>query len=129
MALDITDGERVMLGRRREGFTQEAFAHALDVSQSLISRWEANEKRIPSAVLKRYKSLGRLTVGEQCMIMRRRLNLSIREAAAKFNVSHYHVIRIEAGVRQSPEYFTFIKRLYEDKQCKRMKSVYDCTKH
>ena len=114
MALNITDGERVMLGRRREGRSQEALANDLDLSQSLVSRWEAGKKPVPKRIRKRYNALGRLTRGEQCLIMRRRLSISIRDAAQQFGISHFHLIRIEADERQSDAYFRFIKQLYED---------------
>jgi predicted transcriptional regulator len=113
MALKLTRGERIMIGRRRDGHTQGSFAEEQDISQPVVSRWESDELEPPKDVLKRYKRLGKLSQGEQALIMRRRLGLSIRDAAKMHGISHFHLIRIEADERQSDAYTTFIHHVYE----------------
>ena len=112
MALVLTQGERVMIGRARDGMTQGDFARDELVSQSRVSRWEADRSPVPRAIRDKYKRLGRLTALEILIVMRRRVGMSVEDAAQQFGASRYHVIKIESGRVQSDAYLTFIRDQY-----------------
>lgn len=102
MAIKLTNGERVTVGRRRDQLTQGAFAKQHGVKQVQVSRWESGRLPVPPEVLQPYKKLGRLEQHELVMLYRKRSGLLIREAAKKLGVSRYQWIKIEAGDAHDP---------------------------
>lgn len=97
MAIKLTNGERVTVGRRRDGLTQIQFAKAHGVKQVQVSRWESGRLPVPPNVREKYRQLGRLYQHEIIMLLRKRNGLLIREAAKLHGVSRYQWIKIEAG--------------------------------
>ena len=112
MALNITQGERIMLGRRRANVSQQDFARRRKVSQSLVSRWESGELEPPAKVGKMYKGLGRLTKVESSIVMRKRMGKTVLDIAQALCVSRYQATKMAKGEVESTEYFKYITDEY-----------------
>lgn len=92
-AADLTRGERLLLARRRDGWTQSQYADYYGVSLRTYRTWEngSENKGVP------YVSLSRLTKAERCVILRRRAGLGVEALATKIGLSRWWVTQMERG--------------------------------
>jgi len=74
---DLTRGEKLFLARRRDKkkMTEAAEAHGVSLHQ--YRKWESDEGKGPDV------ALGRLTLTDQFLILRRRSGKTVREIAAE----------------------------------------------
>ena len=87
----VTNGETLVLWRRREGLNQLTAAAQLDVHVDLLRAWESDRRNPPR------RQIGKLAARERCFIARRRAGLKQREVADKLNCSRLWVIQMEEG--------------------------------
>lgn len=116
MALELTDGERITIGRRRAGLTQIDFAKKLGVRQVQVSRWEIGRLPAPPKLQAKYTRLGRLAQHELILLYRKRNKLFIRDAAALRGISRYQWIKIEAGEIEDKRALEIMREYYEQWQ-------------
>lgn len=94
-AKDLTNGERLLIDRRRSGETKAAAAKWYAVSLYRYTQWEADLgdglKDVPSP------SLGRLAFYEESFVLRRRLGLTLKQFGARIGTSAHWVTRMESG--------------------------------
>jgi len=113
--LKLTDGERMRVARLRRNLTQGAYALRMGVSQSVVSRWEADELDIPKHIIKEQKRLGTISGAERAMIMRRRMGINIKDMAQDFGMSRYHIIKMESGRANAARYLEHVEILYKNR--------------
>lgn len=90
--LTLTKAERLLLERRRAGLTQEQAARRHRITRSRYVKIE-NEQiefslKTPTAI--------RPTVGEKCVILRRRANKTQEEAAEMLGVCRFTINQMES---------------------------------
>jgi len=101
----LTDAERVYIARRRYGATQSDWAEAHDVTvgqQGEIERGEI-EPAYPAP------RVGRPTRGERCSIFRRRLGLTVKQAAAEYGRSRLMLLHYEADRSDARAYEDWLR--------------------
>lgn len=97
--MNLTEGEKAMINRRRMQMTQADVAALHGVPQSKVSEWE-NGKGMPPMAMRRNPLP--LTELEELRLLRKHIGLTIEEVADKLGVSHVTVIAMEKG-RRDPE--------------------------
>ena len=90
---DLSVGERILIWRRREGYTQPDAAAVLGISQNLIKKKEADDSGPEVAV----PFIGDLYSHEICFILRRRSGWTIPACAEQAGVSRYWYNLMEQG--------------------------------
>jgi DNA-binding XRE family transcriptional regulator len=89
---DVTDGERLLLERRRHQESQRDAAARHGVSRYRYRRWEADSEdgapRVPLQRLREY---------EACFLLRRRTGTPLHELAAAAGVSRWWLCQMEYG--------------------------------
>ena len=103
-------GETLTILRRRESNTQTDFAASSYVSQMTVSLWESDAIKFPGDIEKI-----KLTQGEECYLLRRRLGLNLKETARKIGVSHVTLIKWEKENPPDTEYLRYLVK-QEEKQ-------------
>jgi len=89
---ELTKGERLILSRRRSGYTKAEAAEWYGVSLYRYTRWEADEgDDVPA------EQIGRLEPYEACHILRRRAGLKVGELAVLADISTWWITQIESG--------------------------------
>ena len=96
-ATDLSPGERLEVWRRRNGLTQLEAAARCGLSHNAYKRFERGEA--PGMPEPLAISLGRLSAGEQCRILRRREGLTLEEVQELSGFHRKWVHRIETGQR------------------------------
>jgi transcriptional regulator with XRE-family HTH domain len=92
--IHLTDGERLLLYRRRRGWTQLEAAKSYGVGVTLYKSWETAEVRYkppPRA------QLNHVRAREVCFILRRRLGITQKELAARMGICRYWLYSMEQG--------------------------------
>ena len=89
--VDLTNGERLFVWRRRKELDQVAAAKEWGVSPTTYRRWEADEAN-PKPV-----PLGKLQTCEGLTIMRRRRGITQEELAQRVGVSRHWLRLMENG--------------------------------
>jgi DNA-binding XRE family transcriptional regulator len=108
--LNLTEGETLSLFRERKGLTQKDFAkNYLKVSQSTLSLWERDHVKIPI----NQDTLPKITPtrGEWCRVLRRRLRLTLRNAAYGIGVSHVTIVRMEREKLDPARLWNYLKKV------------------
>tara|TARA_R110002167_G_scaffold79897_12_gene220004 strand:+ start:86 stop:418 length:333 start_codon:yes stop_codon:yes gene_type:complete len=90
-AKDLTNGERLLILRRREGATKADTAAGCGASLYQYGRWENDKEDGPRA------KTGRLAYREQSFLMRRRAGVSVAAFAQLLGVSPWWLRQMEAG--------------------------------
>lgn len=81
--LNMTNGERLELDRRRLDWTQAQMAKFFGVATSRYRRWESDKEETDVA-----PALGiMLHAGEWCFLMRRRAGLTLKQLQAKTSLT------------------------------------------
>ena len=89
---EVTDGERLLIERRRADQNQTQAAASYDVSEWQYRQCEADESdRIPRT------TIGKLRDYESAMLMRRRQGMKRTELAAELGISGWWLTRMERG--------------------------------
>ena len=90
---DLTNGERVLLTRRRrtERKSQREAAADYGVTLYCYRRWEDDEEKPPGV------ALGKLLPHEACFIRRRRAGITLAQLAATLGVSRWWLCKMEYG--------------------------------
>lgn len=87
----LTNGEKLLVQRRRDDLTQPQAAEAADVSLYLWRKWEIDIGEPPSVVT------GRLLPHEACFIRRRRAGVSLASLADALKLSRWWICQMEYG--------------------------------
>lgn len=90
-ASSLTNGERLLIDRRRALLSQKEAADAWSVSLYLYRRWEDDKSDPPRT------SVGRLEKFEVCLLKRRRSGLRVSDLAEKIGVSRWWLTQMERG--------------------------------
>tara|TARA_R110002167_G_scaffold143958_2_gene333640 strand:- start:2983 stop:3303 length:321 start_codon:yes stop_codon:yes gene_type:complete len=89
---EVTNGERLLIERRRADQNQTAAATSYDVSEWQYRQCESDESdRIPAP------PIGKLRDYESAMLMRRRQGMKRTELAAELGISGWWLTRMERG--------------------------------
>lgn len=91
-ASDLTEGEKLLLDRRRRGRSQRQRAAELGVTLYQYRAWEGDRER-PESIPR----LGSLSVAEVCVVARRRAAIGVVELANELGVSREWLRQMEAG--------------------------------
>jgi DNA-binding XRE family transcriptional regulator len=89
---ELSQGERLLVYRRREGLTQEGMADQLGVSLYAYRKME--EESAPCSF---NPPLGSLSQREQCFVQRLRHGWSLAHAAESIGISRWWLRRMERG--------------------------------
>jgi len=92
---DLTLGERLMIGRRREGLTQTEAAKKHNVTLYKYRQWEEDDMRGKGTAP--FIRLGPLKKNEQCLVRRRREGLRAAQVAEHMKISEFWLRRMERG--------------------------------
>lgn len=87
-------GESLYLARRRKKQSQVAAAKARGVSEDTLREWERDRK----VEAQPWAPLGKLSVAEVCVVLRRRAGKTQRQIAAEMGITRLWVIQMENGV-------------------------------
>jgi len=100
VTLELTDGERLLIARRRKGLTQGEMAEELNVKTCTYASYEKDEDRKfrhgPPLPL---PEVGPIQHHETIVILRTRRGLTLTEAAAVVGTSRATYANIEGGGR------------------------------
>jgi len=109
-----TDRERLVICRRRQQWTQRQAAKFFKVHPVTYSNWERGVKPMPDKAVRfvgRFASI--LKAHEVCKLLRRRLGLSIKQAAEGVERSHTNIIMAERGTACPERYKRWLEIAYE----------------
>lgn len=109
----VTKGERIMIGRRRAGLTQGAFARKCRTTQSRVSRWETDRLPAPESVQRKFAKLAPLTQLELMVLYRTRCKLTHKDVADMLGCSRYQVIKLEQGESTDNRYLPLLREYYQ----------------
>ena len=87
----MTNGEKLLILRRRVGETQSQAAKRLKATLYTYRRWENDTEKSPN------KNVGRLSDFEQCYVMRRRKEWSLEQMVKKVGVCRWWLCQMEKG--------------------------------
>lgn len=87
----LTEGERLLIERRRLGENQSQAAKRHGVRFDTYSWWERDLRSGDRPHVK----IGKLSRGETCFILRRRLGLTRKQVADKVGVSGFWITQME----------------------------------
>ena len=90
-AKELTNGERLLMQRRREGLTLEGAAAACGVTLYRYNRWERDEEEGPRV------AVGRLAFRVVSFILRRRAGASAADFARLLGVTAWWLRQMESG--------------------------------
>lgn len=90
----LTNAEKLILWRRRNGLNQTQAARKLKTSLNQLALWEAGKEKAPKAP----EPISRLESGEQCFILRRRSGKQQKDIAKSLGVCRYWLMRMEQGL-------------------------------
>ena len=90
----LSPDERILIDRRRRGETQIEAASRLGLTTNAFRALETGEKYAGKSLR---PPLGRLADYEQCLIARKRYDLTMQEVADDIEISRWWVVQIEAG--------------------------------
>ena len=93
--VELTEAEKLMLGRRRQGLTQGQMAELHGVPRNTWCEWESGRETVPANV--RVASLGKITAAERCLIMRLRSGERQVDIAQALRVCAYTIRKMEQG--------------------------------
>ncbi len=88
---DITNGERLLLERRRHQQSQRQAASRHGVSRYRYRRWETDVEDAPRVPLQRLREY------EACFLLRRRAGIPLHELAREAGVSRWWLCQMEYG--------------------------------
>lgn len=107
----ITSGERLFLWLRREGYTQKRLAGEYNVTQARVSMWIHGLVALPPELEKRM-GYSNLRNYEELVLMRRRMNWSLKEMASAYGMTHLRLIDIEYGNEWDEGYSKWLRESY-----------------
>lgn len=93
--LTPTAGELLLLDRRRRGYNQVEAAAMYGVRPDRYRDWEADRRTTDQP--KPRSRVGRLTLREQCFLLRRRAGKTQRELAEEIGLTRVWVHKMEEG--------------------------------
>ena len=88
---DLTNGEKLVVKRRRADESQREAATGFSVSLYRYRRWESDQDKPPNV------SLGQLKPHEGCFMRRRRAGISLKTLADVLGVSRWWLCQMEYG--------------------------------
>lgn len=97
----LTEGERLVVWRARQGHSQDEAAYVKGVSRKTYGEWERDARPIPR--LKKASRIRRLETHERCMLYRRRAGRTQGEVAAELGRSRYWIGQMELGAQDCDE--------------------------
>lgn len=90
--MQLSNGEKFLIHRRRQGLNQEQIAKQYDVHRMTIHYWEKGIADAPKIILN-----SPLKGYEKCFLTRRRKGMTITGLAKAMGRSHVTIIKMEAG--------------------------------
>lgn len=90
-ATDLTNGERLVIHRRRQDWTQRQAAESHGVTLYRYRKWEKDEDGPPKI------GVGRLEPFEVCFLLRRREEIPAAELARALGISRWWLTQMETG--------------------------------
>ena len=103
----LSNGERLLVQRRRDGLTQRQAANEHGVTLYRYRQWETTESSV-NGVPK--VNVGRLRVHEQCLVYRCRARMTQAQAAKASGMSKYWLWLIEQGEEDGTKLIEFWQR-------------------
>ena len=94
MSFTLTDGERLLLERKRRHQTQSEAAARYSVSPKLYGLWERDQREVPFTFRKK---VFKMVQYERCLIRRRREDLTQAAVAKEMGCSRWWLNRMEQG--------------------------------
>ncbi len=91
---DLTLGEKLLIWRKRKGFTQKEAAPYLSMSWNFYKEVENGKREIR---LTEIPFIGELEANEICLILRKRSGWTINECAEDAGISRYWYNMMEKG--------------------------------
>jgi len=98
--MKLTQAEAMFLHRRRKFWTQTAMAEFLGLTQPIISDYETGREPIPEELQVHVHLMMPLAPHEEATLLRRRLGLTLRDAAKRYGKSYETLLRYENGMRR-----------------------------
>ncbi len=98
----LSRGERLIIDRRRRKESQSCAAARLGTSTCIYGRWERDDEDGPSI-----RSVRPLRIYEQCLLYRRRTDMTQDEVARQLGRSRYWVNQMERGIRPCEELLSY----------------------
>ncbi len=89
----MTRGEKLLMTRRRLGWTQSEAARRHSVSLYTYRRWEGDTDGTSAPTTK----VGKLAMFEQCFLLRKREGMTLIEAAEVIGVCRWWLCQMESG--------------------------------
>jgi len=91
----LTDGERLLIARRRSGESQETIARRHGITRNVYGRIERDDEEFRAGIA--LPELGELTDDEKCLLLRRRSGLTQEECAEYLGVTRFWFNQMETG--------------------------------
>ncbi len=89
----LTQGERLLISRRRRGESQQAAADRHGATRFLYGQWERDALKGPSV-----REVDTLRSHERCLLYRRRCEMTQKAVAADLNFCRWWINQMERGV-------------------------------
>lgn len=89
----LTQGERLLISRRRRGENQQAAADRHGATRFLYGQWERGALKGPSV-----REVDTLRSHERCLLYRRRCEMTQKAVAADLNLCRWWINQMERGV-------------------------------
>lgn len=105
----LTNGENLLIHRRRLGLSQKAAGQDFDISRHTYGKRERTDKDTEEMVQVPYK-FDDLTPAEKCVIYRKRASLTQRDVACLLGLSRYWVNQKELGQVDCTDLLKFWKQ-------------------
>jgi len=87
----LTNAQRLVVTRRREGQSQTEAAKSWGVSFKMYRKWESGK------VVGPYRKIGHLLLHERCFLLRREAGELQKNVAKKIGVSRFWLRQMECG--------------------------------
>lgn len=102
MSIALTNGELLLLRRKRDGLTQTQTAELYHVTPKLYGQWERDQTTAPFTMVGWARRLP-LKPHERCLILRRRKRLTQATVARHMHCSRWWLNRMEQGKAPSDD--------------------------
>lgn len=91
----LTDGEKLLIARRRSGESQETIARRHGITRNVYGRIERDDEDFRASIA--IPELGELADDEKCLLLRRRSGLTQEECAEDLGVTRFWFNQMEMG--------------------------------
>jgi len=107
LKMKLTDGEKILLIRKRKELNQSEFGSSYGLNQNMVSMIERDKLSFPGPV----PDTDVKHDGEYCRILRQRLNIFLESMCEILNVSKPTLIKMEKTGENCKEYLEILENM------------------